>query len=101
MAAPSRNEILNRARKNVRRSYPGEPERVRQVAQGVVQAIDSGWSVVTRGTARIEGVSRWVIQLQAATTARPSLELARSLKQLGFYRLTNHTWAYPLVQVPE
>lgn len=92
-----RSDVLASARKSARLSYPEEPDRVHAVQRGIELAFDSGYTVAPHHSMLHRGKYHWCVMLMApVVSGRPSTEVAKRLKRLGFWRLTNHTWGYPL-----
>lgn len=89
---------MGRAAKRVRCSYPSEPERAEKVAAGVMCAMNAKYRVTHH---RYMPTGQGAITLIAPSEKRPSPEVARVLKALGFLRATNHTWHYPVTTPPD
>lgn len=75
---------------------------------GVDVAVSQDWDVNPRTTAYREAFrprpdiipphwgSVWCIRIQAPTNKRPDPEAAKQLKALGWSRINNHSWVYPM-----
>ena len=83
-------------RKLVRAAYPLEPERVTLALRGLTAALDASCMIELHDTVRVGGKTVWAVRVQHPKPQRPAPDLAKILKDTGFSRVTNHTWAYPV-----
>ena len=92
-------EAIGRARTAARLNFglSGPSVDRDNIYLGVDVAAAQDWDVNPRTTTVLPrwGVV-WCIRIQAQTNKRPDPEAAKQLKALGWSRINNHSWVYPM-----